>query len=473
MARASRDPSSRVRGEGCIASAGPVGAAGPSADDKPDLFRVEPFGGLYYRRRDSTFHAFDEVQTLLLRAARVTSLVTAYPEIAPRLALDDRAFAELLTFWQREGFLDDEFRAHAELRENPPGQGAASAPLITHVELTRACNLRCTHCFVPIMAKRAPDELSVGELHALFEDLDALGAPVLVLAGGEPMIRPDFFEILEGVQRHRMDARLCTNATLINASNARDLVASQLRCFSVSLDGPDAQTHEHLRGEGRFAHALRGVEHLMAAGADNVHLRVTLTPHNIDRVDDFAALARSLGVHRVVFKPFRQSGEAGSADEHHIDRAELVDKQRAAHARWPEDAPPADFFDGMPTRPEEWTKLIPAFGCVGGTTSATITFDGHVTGCGPTKRPDDWTLHTHRFADAWRDAPSLLTWRHLDGNDGCTSCGRFAQCGGGCRIRALSQGGTMNDPDPWAYCADKEETPTTSRSAPSALPILS
>ena len=459
-----------MRGEGCIVGAGPLGAAGPSAKGKPDLFRIETFGGLYYRRHDASFHAFTPTQTALFQESLVESLVEAYPRLETAFGLEARPFAEMLTFWQQEGFLDADFRGHAALRQNPPGWHAASAPLITHVELTQACNLRCTHCFVPVMAKRSPKELSLESLDALFEDLNTLGAPSIVLAGGEPMIRPDFMEILDAVHRHQLDARLCTNGTLVTDANARDLVATQIRCFSVSLDGPDAKTHEQLRGDGRFAHAIRGIERLLAAEADNVHLRVTLTPHNIDHLDAFAPLAKSLGVHKVVFKPFRQSGEAGGADDHHIDRAVVVEKTRAAKERWPQDAPPAEFYDGMPTKAPDWTGLIPAFGCVGGTTSATITFDGHVTGCGPTKSPEDWTLHDRRFADAWRDAPTLRTWRVLEGNDDCGSCGRFKECGGGCRVRALGRGGSMNDRDPWAYCAD--EHVDTSPRASSRLVVL-
>ncbi len=459
-----------MRGEGCIVGAGPIGAAGPSADGKPDLFRIEPFGGLYYRRRDSSFHAFTPAQTTLFREALNGSLVDAFPRLERALNVDMKTFAETLTFWQNQGFLDGGFRAHAHLRENPPGDHAASAPLITHLELTQACNLRCTHCFVAVMAKRSPHELDLPPLDRLFEDLNQLGAPSLVMAGGEPMIRPDFLEVLEGVHRHQLDARLCTNATLVTNDNARDLVDAQVRCFSVSLDGADAKTHEHLRGEKRFGHAVRGIERLLSAGADNVHIRVTMTPHNIDRLLDFAPLAKSRGVHNVVFKPFRQSGEAGGANDHHIDRAVVVEKARATERDWPSDAPSAEFYDGMPTKAPDWTGLIPAFGCVGGTTSATITFDGHVTGCGPTKSPDDWTLHDRRFAEAWRSAPTMRTWRVLEGNDGCSSCGRFTECGGGCRVRALGKGRTMNDPDPWAYCAD--DAPETSPKASSRLVVL-
>lgn len=322
------------------------------------------------------------------------------------------------------------------------------------------------------MAKPAPDEHTTDEVLALFAELEALGSPVVVLAGGEPMSRRDLPEILAGLERHHIDAWLCTNATLVNPDNAQWLASSALRGFSISLDGPDAETHEHLRGRGRFAHALRGIRLLVEAGARDVQLRVTVTPHNADRLLDFAPLARDLGVHQVVMKPFRQSGAASGAERLLISRDAYREAAAYVRERWPEDGVPLDVGDGMPQRPPSWTRIMPAFACVGGTTSVSILHDGRVMGCGSVTSPNDWRLRDHGFANAWRQAPGVTLWRELSGNDQCRSCGNYSRCGGGCRARAIGAGLTIDESDPWAYCSEGTSATDSSRRSPRRLPVV-
>lgn len=424
----------------------------------PDLLRKERFGALYYARETCSFSAMTPALSRVLLAATEESVLDVYARdpCASGFA-DDESFARQVVRWQKEGVLDEAFRCRARVIDEEHDR-ALTGPLVTHVQLTRACNLRCTHCYVDIMAKPAPEELSTAEVLSLFAELERLGSPIVVLAGGEPMLRPDLEEILDGAARHGLDAWLCTNGTLVTEENARFLAACEgLRGVSLSLDGPDDETHDHLRGRGRFQHALRGVRRLVAAGVPDVQLRVTVTPHNAGSLLGFAPLAKELGVDKVVIKPFRQSGEAGTEDALYLDRRGYLDAVNKAAEAWPDDAPPADFGDGMPSRPAEWTGIIPSFGCVGGTTSVTVTWKGAVTGCGSVLRDDDWTLHDKSFADCWQRAPGVTLWRHFEDDGTCSSCGNFKKCGGGCRARAVGRGLPLSSPDPWAYCSDKHD----------------
>jgi radical SAM protein with 4Fe4S-binding SPASM domain len=443
-----------------------------AGDGSADLLRKERFGALYYSRARASFYAVPGELAHVLVKARTKSALEVYAADPAATQRSDEEFARQALAWQKQGILDDDFRMRAQVVDEDRSHGGITGPLVTHVQLTRACNLRCTHCYVDIMAKPHPDELSARELDGVFADLERLGSPVVVLAGGEPMVRRDLFEILTSARARGIDGWLCTNATLVNEENAAQLAGSGLRGVSVSLDGPDAETHERLRGEKRFEHALRGIRLLVAAGAPDVQLRVTVTPENAARLLGFADVARDLGVDKVVIKPFRQSGEASAAGSLWIGRTDYVRAIEQAQERWPDDVA-VDFGDGMPARPPDWTSIIPSFGCVGGTTSLTVTYTGHVMGCGAILRDDDWNVREHGLQACWQRAPGVTMWRTLAGNEQCTSCGNFKRCGGGCRARAVGRGLSIDDSDPWAYCSEETGAGATSPStAARGLPIV-
>lgn len=453
-------------------SRAPPSPSSPSTTARgTDLLRKERFGALYYQRATCEFQALPPHLARLLLAATEESALDVYARAPGAFALDDERFAALVVRLQQAGMLDEGFRCRARVVEGDRGHGGLIGPLVTHLQLTIACNLRCSHCYVDVMAKPAPDELTTAEVLALFGELEACGSPVLVLAGGEPLVRRDMPELLAGLERHSLDAWLCTNATLIKEDTARLLASSALRGVSISLDGPDAESHEHLRGAGRFEHALRGIRALVEAGQRDVQLRVTVTPHNADRLAAFAPLATELGVDKVVFKPFRQSGAAAGAENLTLARAPYLRAIEVARAEWPVGAPAADFGDGMPMRPPAWTEIIPAFGCVGGTTSVSILPDGRVVGCGSVLSPGDWRLRDYGFARSWREAPGVALWRAFEGNDACRSCGNFTRCGGGCRARAVGAGLSVNESDPWAYCSEGDDEPRV-RTGHASLPIV-
>jgi radical SAM protein with 4Fe4S-binding SPASM domain len=395
-------------------------------------------------------------------------VVDAYAQRPDRFELNDSDFVDAVARLQARGVLDDDFRCQAHLVPRDfPASTAINGPLVTHLQLTLQCNLECPHCYVPVTKKAPPGEIGLEHIDALFSDLSRMGAPVVVMAGGEPLLRRDLPEILELVKENAMDAWLCTNATLIKGEMAELLAGAGLRGISVSLDGGNAEKHDRLRGIGRFEKALEGTRRLIDAGSDIVELRVTVTGHNKDTLADLAPVATELGVKKVVFKPFRKTGVASSEPWVFISRGEYLEAIERVHALWPQDAVPMDTGDGIPRRMPDWTGVIPAFGCVGGNTSVTVTNDGRITGCGPVQSPADWNLKTHSFLQAWHHAPTLGEWRHLEGNATCSACGNYQTCGGGCRARALGKGWGMNEPDPWSHCSLEGQG-----GSKSALPVL-
>lgn len=442
-------------------SAEPACSQGPLVPTRPrrtrarDILRKERFGALYYHRDTCRFSAVPPNLARLLCDAAERPIVDAYAAEPTGFGITDQAFAEQVVRWRHAGVLDADLRLDARVVDHDRSHDALIGPLVSHIQLTRQCNLRCKHCYVDIMAKPAPDELTTSEVFDLFAELEDCGSPVVVLAGGEPMLRHDFAEILGAVERYGLDAWLCTNGTLIDERAADQLAQSSLRGISVSLDGPNDEIHGILRGPHQFDRTTRGIERLIAAGADDVQIRVTVTPRNVDHLVEFAEVARRLGVHKVVFKPFRQSGMADGAAALTIARVAYAQAMVDLAEAWPDDVCPAELGDGMPTRPPDWTNIIPSFGCVGGTTSVTVTYDAKVVGCGSVLTPADWTLRNATFTECWRGSPAVTSWRKLAGNDECGRCSNFERCGGGCRARAVGVGRTINDSDPWAYCSDE------------------
>ncbi len=417
--------------------------------DSKDILRKERFGALYYSRRTCQFYAVPIRLARLLVGATRDSALEVFARDPEACGLSEPQLLAQLLRWKRDGVLDDDYRCSARIVDGKRDHGAVSTPLVTHLQLTRACNTTCRHCFVEILPKSAPGEMSSAEIAALFAELDAIGSPVVLLAGGEPITRPDLDEILTGVREHAIDAWLCTNATLIDERVARLLADSALRGVSVSLDGIDVATHDSLRGSGHFERAVRGVQRLIDAGAPEVQLRLTVTALNAPKLVGLGNLSRELGVHKVIVKPFRRAGAAIDARDLDLARPDYVRAVTALRASWPKDACELEVGDGVPRCLPEWTRAKAKFGCVGGHTAVTVTDDGRVAACGFVLPADAWSLREHSFAECWQRAPSVASWRSLAASPATLGSEAQMACGGGCRARAVGAGGSMGDPDPW------------------------
>ena len=156
-------------------------------------------------------------------------------------------------------------------------------PRLVFWETTGACNLRCVHCRRE-WDDAPPNELSTNEVkhHIIDAIVDARWGSILVFSGGEPLMRPDLFELLEYARARGVISALATNATLVDPTLAKRLADLGVSRVSVSLDGPDAPTHDAFRGlPGSFDQAVAGIGALRDAGID-VQINVTFTKKNRD-----------------------------------------------------------------------------------------------------------------------------------------------------------------------------------------------
>lgn len=162
-------------------------------------------------------------------------------------------------------------------------------------ELTARCNLRCVHCRAEAQEDFAFGELSTAETLRAAHDIREVADPIIVLTGGEPLVRPDFFEIAGECTKLFTRVALATNGTLIDDNLARRIVSTGIQRVSISLDGAKANTHDDFRGmEGSFAQALAGFDALKRAGA-SVQINVTVTRRNDAEIEDLLRLCIEKG----------------------------------------------------------------------------------------------------------------------------------------------------------------------------------
>ncbi|MBK6710637.1 MAG: radical SAM protein [Chloroflexi bacterium] len=169
------------------------------------------------------------------------------------------------------------------------------SPRLIFWETTAGCNLACIHCRrITVADQLMPQDLTTAEAFDLIDQVAAFGSPIFVLSGGEPLFRPDIFDIA----RHATDAglivALATNGTLITADVARKIKESGVKRVSVSFDGADAPTHDIFRGPGAFAAAMRGIGHLRDVGLP-FQINTTVARHNVHQMPETLALAKEIG----------------------------------------------------------------------------------------------------------------------------------------------------------------------------------
>ncbi len=139
------------------------------------------------------------------------------------------------------------------------------APICLTWELTYACNLACRHC-LSSSGRRDPAELTTAEAKAVIDELERMQVFYVNIGGGEPTIRPDFWELVDYATAHHVGVKFSTNGVRITPEVAARLAASDYVDVQISLDGATADVNDAVRGEGSFATAVQAMENLAAAG---------------------------------------------------------------------------------------------------------------------------------------------------------------------------------------------------------------
>lgn len=172
---------------------------------------------------------------------------------------------------------------------------------------TRTCNLKCRHCYMDSDATKYKNELNTEEAKRFIDDLADFKVPVLLFSGGEPLIRPNFFELADYTVKKEIRATISTNGTLITRECARRIKDIGVGYVGISLDGL-REVNDKFRGkEGAFDAAMKGIENCVAVG-QRVGLRFTINQHNLQELDRIFDFIEAENINRVCFYHLVYSG---------------------------------------------------------------------------------------------------------------------------------------------------------------------
>jgi len=326
-------------------------------------------------------------------------------------------------------------------------------------ESTVRCNLACVHCRRQRVTETPSGELGTDEARALLNSAAALGRPIFVFSGGEPLLREDWETLAEYARSINVPTALATNGTLIDAALAERIAAAGFRRVAVSLDGADARTHDEFRGAaGAFARTIAGINALRQAGVP-LQINATITRHNAHQLDGLYDLAGALGAEALHLFLLVPTGCGMQIAKTH----QLAPETYEAVLRWICDRQGHGEMELRATCAPEYYRIAAergmdvgnSRGCLCGISVVFVAHDGEVFGCGYLP-VSCGTVRKEKLEDIWRNSAVLADLRDFDRLKGaCGACEYKAICGG-CRARAFAATGDYLAAEP-----DCSYTPTT------------
>jgi len=344
---------------------------------------------------------------------------------------------------------------------------------------TRRCNLRCVHCYSRSADRMYAGEMSTEQGLVLLEDLAEFGAPVVLFSGGEPLLRPDLFELAARATSLGLRAVISTNGTLIDPTKAERLSEIGVSYVGVSLDGMRA-TNDRFRGSrGAFDAALAGIRHCLHAGV-KVGLRFTISKHNVADVSEIFSLLRDEDIPRVCFYHLVYAGRGATLVDNDLDHEAtrrivdlIIDRTAELHNEGlPKEVLTVDnHADGPylylrmvreknPRAADVLTLLRMNGGNSSGNGIACVSWDGAVHADQFWRHVSFGNVAERKFSEIWTDQSDPLLAKlkdkvpHVKGR--CARCRFLDVCGGNFRVRAEAITGDLWAPDPACYLTDDE-----------------
>jgi AdoMet-dependent heme synthase len=331
-------------------------------------------------------------------------------------------------------------------------------------ELTRSCNLACVHCRASAESGPYAGELSTDECKRVMGEIAEVGKPVIILTGGEPLLRADIFDLAAYGTAKGLRMVMATNGTLMTPESVERMKASGIQRISVSLDGPTPETHDAFRKvKGSFEGSLRGIA-LAREGGLPFQVNTTITKINLHLVPDMLRLAVDLGavaLHIFLLVPTGRGKELREQEISALDYEKTLDWFYDQREKVPLQlkATCAPHYyrilrqrarkEGKKITPQEFGLDAVTRGCLGGISFCFISHVGQVQPCGYLEL-DCGNVKEKSFGAIWAGSEVFRNLRNTNGYGG--KCGRceFRKVCGGCRARAYEITGDYMAEEP--YC---------------------
>ncbi|GAA1461018.1 mycofactocin radical SAM maturase [Williamsia maris] len=344
------------------------------------------------------------------------------------------------------------------------------APICLTWELTYACNLSCVHC-LSSSGKRDPRELDTAQCKAIIDELQRMQVFYVNIGGGEPTVRPDFWELVDYATSHQVGVKFSTNGLKIDKAVAQRLAASDYVDVQISLDGATAEVNDAVRGPGSFDMAIKALQNLADAGFADAKISVVVTRHNVSQLDEFKALADNFGATLRITR-LRPSGRGADVWD---DLHPLPGQQRELYD-WlvanGEGVLTGDSFFHLAAFAEPGSGGLPGLNlCGAGRVVCLIDPIGDVYAC-PFAIHENFLAGNIQsdggFQTIWQQSELFLELREPQNAGACTKCAHFDACRGGCMAAKFFTGLPLAGPDPECVQGFGEALLAGERTAPTA-----
>lgn len=359
------------------------------------------------------------------------------------------------------------------------GAGEGMGPVVVW-NSTKTCNLKCRHCYMSSDNKKYQNELTTQEAKNFIDDLADFHVPVLLFSGGEPLIRPDFFELAEYAQAKGVRPTLSTNGTLITREVAQRIKDIGVGYVGISLDGLQ-DVNDQFRGvEGAFQKAMAGIQNCVAVG-QRVGLRFTINHHNIQELENIFDFIERENINRVCFYHLVYSGRGTAMKNQDVTAEEsrramdiIIRRTKDFEDRGLEkEILTVDnhcdgvymYLKALAEGNDQQAAQIKKYISMNGGNRSGIAF-GEVDPFGYV-HPDQFTQHhtfgnvrDRKFSEIWQDTSNPIMAGLKDRKPllkgRCSQCRFLENCNGNFRTRAEAVTGDFWESDPSCYLTDEE-----------------